>query len=278
VDFVVTVASRAPLPDMPQELKVESKCVGISRGRKAPNMSAGELHDVLATLFAIRTASIMTHVVPRLANQTDQQVVLRDWERGRQTLLFTLQVKLSPWQRLPLIICGGAHPDETLARSILARASTLFHEIEDPESHHPLARRFFDEGSPLLAEVLAFLNGQRGRLELPGLMFHLGKLSMVPIAERLVESVHAVLKKNIRLSPHHGVAHAALGLHTPDLTTMLDANSDFIREMARCCYAVRTPMRAIKELGFIWYIVARGGTSIKGFCKPGSDWVFHIVL
>jgi hypothetical protein len=98
------------------------------RTRRAPEMGAGVFHQVLAELFAVRTATIMTSVLPTLSSESDRQLVLRDWESGRRTFVYIMSVKLSAWQRLPLMLCGAAHHDENVARSVLARGYEMYEE------------------------------------------------------------------------------------------------------------------------------------------------------
>jgi hypothetical protein len=226
------------------------------RTRRAPCMSAGEFHAVLADMFAVRSASIMVHILPRLHAKSDRDIVLRDWERGRQAFTFTVAVKLAPWQRLPLLLCGGAHSDEQVARGLVCKAYAM--HAEETFSHvggHPLSRLFFDKDSPLFPEVIRFMQG-RPRTELQNLMFRLGQLALIPETERLVEGMHAIMHKHIRSAPHHTVCHAALSMHLPEIKSALDADPQFLQHLAASCFRVRTPVNALKELGLGRYLLA----------------------
>jgi hypothetical protein len=219
--------------------------------RRAACLSAGEFHAVLAELFSIRTSTIMVNVLPRLQSQRDRDIVLRDWERGRRAFIFTMTVKLAPWQQLPMLLCGGGHHNEQVARSIIRRAFAMFDElaaVSQNGSMHPLSLVFFDRASPLFAEVVMFMQGHP-RSWLPNLSLRLGQLALTPVTERLVEGLHAVMHKHIRASPHHTVCHAALSMHLPEVKNILEVRPEFIETLAGCCLRTRTPMHAVRELG-----------------------------
>ena len=96
-----------------------SSCV--LRTRRAPEIAAGCFDDIFKVLFDTSAALLVSRLQANLT-PLESQVILGDWESGRQALALTLTVKLAAWRRLPLLLAGAAHHDEALARSMMAKA------------------------------------------------------------------------------------------------------------------------------------------------------------
>ena len=93
-------------------------------------------------------------------------------------------------------MCGLAHHDVAVARKIGASAMSSFDtSIADgarESDHHLLSLRFLRHGCQLRTDLEAFIAGSAMT---PLLEFEVAKLAFVPLAERIGESLHAIVKQ-----------------------------------------------------------------------------------
>ena len=127
-----------------------SSCV--FRTRRAPEVAAGDFDSMFKVLFDTSAAELMARCEASLTPD-ELQVILGDWESGRQALALTFTVKLAAWRRLPLCLAGAAHHDETLARSMMAKAVQLYRSGA-LGSEHIVSRAFLHPDSILWLEVM----------------------------------------------------------------------------------------------------------------------------
>ena len=98
-------------------------------------------------------------------------------------------------------------------------------------------------------DVNQFLNGTE-RASLPELCAALGRFTVIPVAERQLEGLHASLHKALRGKPHHSPAHAALQMHLPELMEALESDGHFLSQLAEACMKARSPLDAARAAGF----------------------------
>lgn len=152
----------------------------------------------------------------------------------------TLSVKLSVWQQLPLALCGPAHYCEEVSRPALRRSDILYVNAPALAQHHPLTRTFFED-ERVRSEALAFIEG--GSLaDQHTLYYHVAKWAFIPIAERLVEGLHVVLHMFVLGRSRHGVCHAALSLHLPDIAQAVASPDELASLRVASTGCVRRPM------------------------------------
>lgn len=212
---------------------------------------------MLALAPQVRTSVVMMQVLPRVQDAHDRQMLHHDWEAGRRAFMFVLCVKLAPWHRLPLILCGVGHHDEAVARSVIRKAYDMY--LQAPQSQqHSLTSLFFDPQGDLFQQLLQFLRFEVPRSQLDLLCYHAGRLALIPISERLIESLHAIMHKFVRGAPHHSVCHAALSMHLSEIKQAINDRSASLVDLANLCFKVRTPMDAVEQLGFAQHPVAKG--------------------
>jgi hypothetical protein len=150
------------------------------RGRRAPCLAAGNFMGNLVEIVA-ETAAELVVVLPNDISQEQRAVLLRDFERGRQHLVFAFSLRLAHWRVSPWCIYGCAHGNYVTARYYVKECLTL-------ASTHSLFRRLQTE--PIKSEAQRFVDGES--LEtLDVLSEFLGELFFTCTAERSIEGDHA---------------------------------------------------------------------------------------
>ena len=86
----------------------------VMRGRRLPELAAGDLFGELAELFIQRGAKLLSLLPADLSDQ-ERLSILTDFERSRSHLAFTFTLKFSHWQSSPWCIFALAHYDPNKA-------------------------------------------------------------------------------------------------------------------------------------------------------------------
>lgn len=84
------------------------------RGRRLPELAAGDFFLELNELFAQNGAALMTKLSPQL-NDEQRLCILNDYERGRSSFTTILIVKLAHWTAPPWCAFALAHADQAKA-------------------------------------------------------------------------------------------------------------------------------------------------------------------
>ncbi len=136
----------------------------------------GNLVEIVA-----ETAAELVVVLPIDISQEQRAVLLRDFERGRQHLVFAFSLRLAHWRVSPWCIYGCAHGNYVIARFYVKECLTL-------ASTHSLFIRLQTE--PIKSEAQRFVDGEPlGTLD--SLAEFLGELFFTCTAERSIEGDHA---------------------------------------------------------------------------------------
>eukprot|EP00971_Amphidinium_carterae_P096413 1907749-Amphidinium_carterae.1 len=83
------------------------------QGKRAPELAAGKIDDVLASLFEASAADLM--LVLQHSQAMAAQMAI-DFNHARAHMASILSRKLAIWQQLPWRLCSLAVPDEDEGR------------------------------------------------------------------------------------------------------------------------------------------------------------------
>jgi len=150
------------------------------RGRRAPCLAAGDFFKCFTEVVAVSGAELVA-TLPRYSSPEEQGLLLQDFERGRQHMLFAFTLRIVHWRSPPWVLFGCAHGNMDVARFYTWHCLQLV-------SDHPLVRRLQQE--PVLSEAQQFVDGR----DLDGLVFFcdfICDLLFAPTAERSIEGDHA---------------------------------------------------------------------------------------
>ena len=170
--------------------------------------------------------------------------MVTSFELAKKHLVFSLRLKLSCWQTLPLSLAGCAHHDPHIQRCCIQKVLQQYQEHPHP---HPVVQHLLGPG-PLREQMLQML--EDGAMDTPPeLSVSLVRFKFAYTAERLIEGQHAVLKKALRLAPHHGSAYAAVRLLLPNIVADVRKSPAAIQRLADACGRVSTPESVIRHFG-----------------------------
>ncbi len=82
------------------------------KGRRAPELAAGDLTKVLTKWLANETveiASVCSHL-----ELSQRNMIVGDWQVAKQHLAFTITTKFSFATHIPFLLCGLVHHDQAL--------------------------------------------------------------------------------------------------------------------------------------------------------------------
>jgi hypothetical protein len=197
--------------------------------RRAPECASGEIVKILQRLLNISNTSVLMDPLTLACMPEDRGKVIGDFAAARRQLVMAFSCKLAHWQQLPYVLFGVAHHDLELARSAARRALQLFHHAGDVAQHHWVTMVLCAQGSTCRLQLQAFADGA-SLAELPILEKMVARFAFVPIAERWIESRHAILKQTLRNCPHASAQHVAFFGIMPSLRKFLkERPQDFLK-------------------------------------------------
>jgi hypothetical protein len=196
--------------------------------RRAPECAAGELLRILKRLLDLSNMSVLMDPLTLACAPGERAEILANFAAARRQLLMTFSLKLSHWQQLPHVLFGIAHHDSNRARDLARRALQIFNMAGNDASHHWISLAVCSAGSVGHQQMVAFIAGAVLR-DLPFLESMASRLKFSPIAERWVESRHALMKHSLRNCPHASAQHVAFFGMMPALRKFLqDRPQDFV--------------------------------------------------
>jgi hypothetical protein len=80
------------------------------KGRRSPELAAGELHVLMNRWLATEAIEIMAICAHLLPAQRD--IIIHDWEAAKQHLVYSMSAKFSYAKIIPFLLCGMAHHDQ----------------------------------------------------------------------------------------------------------------------------------------------------------------------
>ena len=220
------------------------------RGLRCPEIVAGELRAVLERHLAHQTCEVSLLFTAGLSEQEQSRARL-DWTRLKGQLQMQLELKLMPFQSLPLSLLGLGHWDETKARELLWRACAEYESLtlQEQEAAHPLTKQFFSvSDGDLRSEVVQFLREVAAET-LPGLMRVRLSSAWTPVLEQSIERKHAQLHARIKAAPHHSPPYVSLVERGPEVTELIHTEASAIDALTDICADVRKPALVAKALG-----------------------------
>ena len=179
------------------------------RTMRAPEMAAGEAHRRLQQLFGLSSAQLVASPAIAQLDQVDRARLLNDFRAARQSISFTLRIKLDHWQSPPWLLAGLGHRDVKKARRCARRALQIFDGGGDGVRHHWLTLALCGHGSQGRDQLQLFARGERALHELEFLEVMAAKLFFIMITERWVESLHAEVHRHLLAARHASILHVA---------------------------------------------------------------------
>lgn len=156
------------------------------RGRRAPEMAAGCLHDLFEQLWTVKFDAFKLDVVAEL-EPSEVATMMLDLAHAKASISSTLLIKCAHWSALPWKLCALAHHDETISRLCAQQCIQAFDAIPpDPKLHHPLTWNILEPGSCLRVELERYAHGEVMSRD-GALRQQVCALAFVPVVERLIE-------------------------------------------------------------------------------------------
>ena len=187
------------------------------RGRRAPELAVGDVHLAIRSLATSAHARLLTlggHLRPQ-----ELAEIMEDLAKGRGYIISSLEIKLSCWLQLPLVLASVGHHNLDKARKGIKRAAEIYDSLADPEQHHALSNLCLKRGSPMRLQLDLFVAG-KPLASLPLAMELAGRMRFMPVVERLVEGLHARIKRFTGHARHHTASYVSFSL----LRRTLEAN------------------------------------------------------
>jgi hypothetical protein len=227
-------------------------------GRRAPELAAGRLQDIIAGLASRHICGITA----RFGAQLDSKQCISlaaDFETGRRRLEATLVVKLDHWRQLPWMMAGLAHDDVATARRLAGQCIAAFDSVPAHLSHqhHELSKMLLTAGTSFRSELEMFAGGHVPGLDDAGsrgfsadLLEEVARLRFIPVVEREIEAKHAAVKHTLAALTRHGPARVSMGLRSMQLWEELSKSTIHAKEeFFRLLDQTRLPSTAAAGLG-----------------------------
>ena len=171
---------------------------------RAPEVASGDfLHYAEALLDSSHRCLLTQADFARLCEE-DKNTVLTDFFVGRRFLRFNLQCKLSHWDQLPWCLIGLGHAEQRKARLAAARALQLWDsELGNAQTkQHGVAEALLSPGTAARDQIVHFAGSDTPLDQFPELLMFAAKAFFVTVAERWIESRHALASRFLKLAPH----------------------------------------------------------------------------
>ena len=149
------------------------------RGRRAPEMAAGGFFLQYERVAGRGLVDLLGSLSVRLP-PAQRAILVQDYERASDHLMFVLAVRLAHWEEPPWSLCAIAHHSRELS------VAALEFELHR-HSNHPKVRYLQNE---LWDDAHGFLAGAELRM-LPRLADFFAEFLFIPTVERAIEGEHA---------------------------------------------------------------------------------------
>jgi hypothetical protein len=202
------------------------------RGCNAPELAAGVLPEMLDKSFAAGVAALAAAWLSRLSNRQWSDLV-GEMDRGKAQTLYIVTLKTQHWQELPWLLCGLAHTDETVARTIAVNILQKYDSWPTAAVHHRLTLKFCSANADnkLQAQLRSFSEGASLQ-DLPDLLQEVSALRCIPVTERHVEAKHSLVLKALT-HRHHGPLSVSMAVRLREIEKEFSSEKDFA-ELAAC--------------------------------------------
>lgn len=236
------------------------------RGRRAPEVAAGEFAEFINTLVQYNDSRFVMRSVAGLEGEAKDKITL-DWSNMKAYIKTACSLKLSAWQHLPLSMLGIGHTDPATARLSAWRSLSEFNELSESaqDAVRPVVRRLLSGDGE--RQMLAFLREEDSSVW-PDLDVFRAQCMFVPILEQSIERRHAVLHQHIKSAPHHSAPFVSVSERKHEILNYVQDKS--IDTMAEICESVRAPALVAESLGLqkhpdlaAWWRPERGSLEIS---------------
>lgn len=219
-------------------------------GRRMPEIAAGELQSIVDALLALAVADVSFSWSADLTAEY-RGFISEDFEVARKHMVFSLQVFLAPYQRLPRVLAGVCHVDPLKSRQCLMSALQQWDALDEPAqaASHSVTKLFCSEGvvRDQALEYLSRLDSDLSDFE--ELFVNAARLAMIPLVEITVEGKHALVQKELKRSPHSGAPSLSLLQRLPPIIRRIDEDPAYLDEVAAMCSRTYHPKKSSRELG-----------------------------
>ena len=167
-------------------------------GLRALEMAAGAWAEVISKRRTEGIAALLkeTHVV--LATE-DWTRIAADFDKGMAAFSGIIGVKCAFWAQLPWYSCVMLHWDEKIARHGARYCLDMWQGLSEEAKNKlpPFLHNFL--GKPMVrAQLQRWVAKEVLRAELPReVLSIMAPLTFVPIAERVIEGHHSIIKKRV---------------------------------------------------------------------------------
>lgn len=195
------------------------------RGRRAPELAAGEVVGRLAALHEQHgVVALLPHLVGLSA--ADRQSVLHAQQVARQHVQHELAMKTAFARRIPHLLVGLGHWDQAIRERVAQQAVYQYDQALDHTAHHRVSVIFLDPRVFFRKHVERIIAGTELSCEMPEgigdnrieqvtwVMFQRAcrAYAMVPTIERTIEAKHAVTRRHERRAPYISPAYVSFQL------------------------------------------------------------------
>ena len=218
------------------------------RGRRAPEVAEGALSRFIDNLFLFNDSQLALVHTAGLEEEERSRLML-DWSAMKVHMRMQFELKLSPWQRLPLSTLGLGHWDLSAARRMVWNCLVEWENltVEQQELAHPHSKRLCADLRP---HALAFVRSEPMDQWVP-LQRLRAQAAFAPILEQSIERRHAVLHQHLRCAPHHSAPFVSICERKEEVVEVVSGGK--INKLAEVCEQTRTPPAAAEALGLAFH-------------------------
>ena len=158
---------------------------------RAPELASGEWKSIISQLYEKRLGDLLTEISAESVD--DVRNVMADFERGKQIIYATLELKFQIWETIPWKVAGLGHPEKEVAKRVAREALQAWESLSpaDVARQHRVAHKFFHPGR-VNDQFRQFASTDSGMEDLEDLMQEVAKLRMIPVVERCIEAKHGL--------------------------------------------------------------------------------------
>ena len=221
------------------------------RALQAPSFAANRHFEIMEDVLSKANANLLMSDTVNACTTADRDVILTDFANCRRHIRFCLTTRMSWCRYLPWVLVGVAHHVWETAVDCAKRALQLYDTSPEGTTHHPLTLLFCSVETMCGQQLRLFARKVRRLYEMPCLHLQVARLRFIPVSERYVEGLHALLKRSIARATSISAAHVAFCAVQEVLRERLLENPSLITSLADKCLETRSPVRCLKQMG-LW--------------------------
>eukprot|EP00971_Amphidinium_carterae_P096491 1909440-Amphidinium_carterae.4 len=222
------------------------------QGKRAPCLASGKHFEFLSKLELASMSELWCEVGAGNMPTHRWASLIEDFRHGFALLHSQVTVKFQFWSLLPWRLCslGKAFASEEDGRAHARQCIELF-ESSHPQGetehhgHHAVTLKFMV--GELRTELDRWLQGVP-LSDVPALEAEIGKLSLIPVCERIIEARGSQVSSQFRKHTHAGPVRASLALRLPQIRKMFLSDEDTARSFSSAWMTARNVTKAVHEL------------------------------